>query len=291
MQTIISVLIFVALGVNLILWALMLLSIIRRNDLKHSGTVWFFVWLFLGSIGSIIFFYKEGPKRRGEIGLVATIFLVLAVPVYFYRAFLRGDAEVTLHISESVVESIIEEKDDVKNDTNQVVHKVQKGVTYKNNAFGYSFVTPIGVKVDTDVVIYPIDPDEAIELSVVFPNNMRANLSAMNDPEVHPEIRGLEDLSAEAFVKKWWDDNKNDPDVNAKAVVSPIFTENVNGITWYGFTAEKSLVFANNAGGQLLYDKKKTVMIAKHDDTFYRWQFDSSLRDSLRVVLKTFSVN
>ena len=154
------------------------------------------------------------------------------------------------------------------------------GVFYENKAFGYSFAIPDGGKVDTEgVVLYPIAYDQAIELAVDFKDQTYAGFSAMVDEGTFPDIRGLEKLTAEEFVTKWQKDNEK----NAQ----PVFKKEFNGIQWFGFRVDHALDFANHTGGQLL-DAPWTVVLTKHNNIFYRWQFESSIESNVENVLNTF---
>ena len=152
---------------------------------------------------------------------------------------------------------------------------------YSNKSFGYNFVIPDGAKIETeDIVNYTIAQNAAIELMIIFKDTKNASLSAMSNSGTFPDIRGREKLTAEEFVNKWWIENtRNNP--------TPIFLKKYHNIEWFGFTVDHELEFSNNSGGKLV-DNPKTVMITKHNNTFYRWEFDKSIEKNMEEILNTF---
>ena len=165
--------------------------------------------------------------------------------------------------------------------------------TYTNTAFGYTFDLPEGAKVLTkEAVLYPIEHNEAIVIYVKFDDG-DASLSSMREPDTFPEIRGLENLTAEDYVNKWWLDNKNDTNPNTTITISDVFKKKNNNIEWFGFTVDGALVTHSKTAkvSEGFLHSPQTIFITKKDDTFYRWKFDSEYEEQLIEVLNTFRFN
>jgi hypothetical protein len=161
---------------------------------------------------------------------------------------------------------------------------------YVNAAFDYKFVIPAGVNVVTQgVVMYPVEHEKAIELMIDFGDGETAYFSAMREPETFPELKGREELSAQGYIEAWWNDNKTETNPYAEPVLSPIFSKNINGLDWYGFTVDELLTSANNTGGGLL-EEPVMVMVTKKGTTFYRWYFKANVADAVEDLLLGFEV-
>ena len=59
--------------INIVLWVMMLIDIIKREDLKESKVLWLILWAIINGLAPIFFYYIEGPKKRGKLALIATI--------------------------------------------------------------------------------------------------------------------------------------------------------------------------------------------------------------------------
>ena len=59
--------------INIVLWVMMLIDIIKREDLKESKVLWLILWAIINGLAPIFFYYIEGPKKRGKLALTATI--------------------------------------------------------------------------------------------------------------------------------------------------------------------------------------------------------------------------
>ena len=175
--------------------------------------------------------------------------------------------------------------ENLESETTEV--EIEKEV-YVNTVFAYQFEIPEGVNVNTQsVVLYPIEHGEAIEVGVEF-SGESAGLSSMREVGTFPALaNGRIDLTAQEYVELWWKDNANDTNPNVTPVLEPIFEKTINGITWFGFAVDESMVSANGTGGGLL-EVPRTVLMAKNGETFYRWQFDASLDKEVFSLLENF---
>ena len=72
-------------------------------------------------------------------------------------------------------------------------------------------------------------------------------------------------------------------------MLSEFYELTFNGLTWYGFTAEERLVFANGAGGQLLQEARSSL-VTKVDKTFYLMDFDASDVKQAEQILMNFEL-
>lgn len=160
---------------------------------------------------------------------------------------------------------------------------------YENTAFGYKIKLADGYDVSTEgVALGPVVHNESIWLLVIFDDGGMANLNSMDNEEAFPELTdGRINLTAEEYVNGWWSENHNSDNPNVKPVLEPIFQKAFNGITWYGFTADVAYVSVSGIGGGLL-ENPMTVLVAKNNGIFYRWQFDSNLEEQVYNVLENF---
>ncbi len=160
---------------------------------------------------------------------------------------------------------------------------------YENTVFGYKINLPEEYDISTEgVAMMPVVHNESIWIRVEFNDGGEANLNSMDNIDTFPELKdGRINLSAEEYVKAWWEDNFNDDNPNIQPVLGQLFQKTFNGITWYGFTVENSVVYANSTGGGLL-KKPLTVLLTKNNGVFYRWEFDADLVEKVDTVLENF---
>lgn len=62
-----------SLGGIIILWIVSVVQLLQRSDLKNSKGLWAVLIIFLGILGSTIFFFTEGRKKLGVWSLVCMI--------------------------------------------------------------------------------------------------------------------------------------------------------------------------------------------------------------------------
>ncbi|MEK7672882.1 MAG: S-layer homology domain-containing protein [Patescibacteria group bacterium] len=167
--------------------------------------------------------------------------------------------------------------------------KVESLEVYYNTKFNYQLSVPAGATLNTDLIMGTVAREEAAYIAVDFGNEERANMQAMNDSESFPDIKGYENVGAQKYVEDWWTLNKNDTNPNVTPELSPVFEKTIGGITWYGFTVDKAIVFANNGGGEIV-NEPRIVMVTKQGNTFYQWSYNVDIKTKVEAMLGTFKL-
>ncbi|MBP7670719.1 hypothetical protein KA119_00305 [Candidatus Gracilibacteria bacterium] len=201
-----------------------------------------------------------------------------------FALMLSGCTNSSAELEES--DQLIDEQENVEESEEEASADVEY---YENTTFGYKINLADGYDVSTEgVAAMPVVHNESIWLAVIFDDGGIANLNSMDNEGTFPELRdGRINLTAEEYVDAWWNDNKNDDNPYVKPVLGSIFQKTFNGITWYGFTVDVAYVSEGGVGGGVV-QKPMTVLVAKNNEIFYRWQFDADLEEQVDNMLGNF---
>lgn len=82
-----GLLVFAGIIATFVLWIMSIVQIFQRSDLKNSKWLWLVLFIFTGSIGSIVYFFAEGKKKLGVINLLALLCPLILLPVYAIVTF------------------------------------------------------------------------------------------------------------------------------------------------------------------------------------------------------------
>ena len=82
--SILSIAAFISLFV---FWIISIVQVFSRNDLKNNKWLWLVLIVFLGNLGSTIFFFVENRKKLGGWSLVPLIGLPVLLSAYAIISF------------------------------------------------------------------------------------------------------------------------------------------------------------------------------------------------------------
>ena len=75
-----------------VLWIVSIVQLIKRNDLKNSKGLWAVLIIFLGILGSTIFFFVEGRKKLGAWSIVVMLGLPIVLTLWAVANFIALSA-------------------------------------------------------------------------------------------------------------------------------------------------------------------------------------------------------